>query len=307
MISVDTEADNQWDTSHGITTENALFIPRFQSLCEEYGFKPVYLTDYEMALDPRFSDYAAARQESAACEIGMHLHAWTTPPLCSINRITDAREYLIEYPDEIMEAKIDTMTRTLEKVFGKKPVVHRSGRWVMNDVYFRLLVKYGYQVDCSVTPLVDWSTTVGATGMTGNDYRTEPLLPYRRKDGLLEIPVSIRRLRYYALERVTGAYSAARELRNMVRGNVQWMRPFDLLSERGMLRLLDSLSKENAPVVFMIHSSELMPGGGPGGMNKEDIDRLFGIMNNTFRRAYNAGYRGCTMSEYYQYLNGEKR
>ena len=50
IITVDTEGDNLWGYKEGdtITTNNALYIPRFQELCENYGFKPVYLTNYEM-------------------------------------------------------------------------------------------------------------------------------------------------------------------------------------------------------------------------------------------------------------------
>ena len=38
IITIDTESDNQWDSSKNQTTENARFIPRFQELCEKYGF-----------------------------------------------------------------------------------------------------------------------------------------------------------------------------------------------------------------------------------------------------------------------------
>lgn len=44
IITVDTEGDNLWEYKKGtpIGTENAKYLPRFQSLCEKYGFKPVY-------------------------------------------------------------------------------------------------------------------------------------------------------------------------------------------------------------------------------------------------------------------------
>lgn len=52
LITIDTEGDNLWQKHDSITTENARYLPRFQQLCEKYGFKPVYLTNYEMAIDP---------------------------------------------------------------------------------------------------------------------------------------------------------------------------------------------------------------------------------------------------------------
>ena len=52
IITVDTEGDNLWRWKKGepITTNNVHFIPRFQELCEEFGFKPVYLTKYKNIL-----------------------------------------------------------------------------------------------------------------------------------------------------------------------------------------------------------------------------------------------------------------
>ena len=93
LISIDTEGDNlwAWKTGDKITTENARFLPRFQELCEKYGFKPTYLTNHEMANDPFFVRYFKQRNLSGKCEIGMHLHAWNSPPnydlISVLNRI----------------------------------------------------------------------------------------------------------------------------------------------------------------------------------------------------------------------------
>ena len=42
FITVDTEGDALWSNSKAedIQTENVLWIPRFQELCEKYGFVP---------------------------------------------------------------------------------------------------------------------------------------------------------------------------------------------------------------------------------------------------------------------------
>ena len=49
IITLDTEGDNLWESGPVITTQNTRFLPRFQALCEKYSFKPVWLTNYEMA------------------------------------------------------------------------------------------------------------------------------------------------------------------------------------------------------------------------------------------------------------------
>lgn len=48
------------------------------------------------------------------------------------------------------------MTELIREKFGFVPVSHRAGRWAMNREYFRLLHKYGYKIDCSYTPGINW-------------------------------------------------------------------------------------------------------------------------------------------------------
>lgn len=95
-------------------------------------------------------------------EVGMHLHAWNSPPTEPLTA-DDWRHkpYLIEYSDAMMREKVDYMTRLLEDTFQTKMVSHRAGRWAFDERYARLLVEYGYQVDCSVTPRVNWKTAKG--------------------------------------------------------------------------------------------------------------------------------------------------
>nr|BAE19861.1 lipopolysaccahride biosynthesis [Edwardsiella tarda] len=72
IITIDTEGDNLWQNHDRITTENARYLPRFQQLCEKYGFKPVYLTNYEMASDPVYVEFAQDVIARGCGEVGMH-------------------------------------------------------------------------------------------------------------------------------------------------------------------------------------------------------------------------------------------
>ena len=303
LISVDTEGDNQWDTSKGISTKNVGFLPRFQDLCEKYGYKPVWLTNYEMAQDGDFVRYFKPKQDQKLCEIGMHLHAWFTPPEYTLDKRTKERDYLIEYPTEIMDAKIDTMTRLLKEKFEESVVSHRSGRWAMDDRYFKLLSEHGYKGDCSVTPHADWSGHPGATGMGGTDYSAYPEKPYLTKEGLLEIPVSIRKMHFLDKEKMTDPINVLKGVKHAVEGSTQWLRFFDTSSRYGVEQLSSKLIKEGEDVLFMIHSSELMPGGSPAFSTDEDIDYLYKGMDSVFKRFAEAGYTGCTMRDYYTEWN----
>jgi hypothetical protein len=72
-----------------------------------------------MILSPVFRRFAADVLARGTAEIGMHLHAWNSPPLKSLTT-DDARTnpYLIEYPPDVMREKIHSLTATLEDALG---------------------------------------------------------------------------------------------------------------------------------------------------------------------------------------------
>src|SRR5262245_14484232 len=204
IITIDTEGDDIWSKPRRITTRNAGYLPRFQSLCERFGFRPVYLANHEMAMSGAFVEFGRDVLARGAGEIGMHLHAWNSPPLVPL---TDDdffhQPYLVEYPDEVMRAKIGAMTRLLEDRFDQPVLSHRAGRLGFDRRYARMLLDEGYRVDSSVSPNLDWRSTPGAPGgKGGNDYRAFPDRPYffdpgdiaaPAEGGLLEVPMTIRR------------------------------------------------------------------------------------------------------------------
>lgn len=177
IITIDTEGDNIWKrvtTASGmreIQTENAKYISAFQTLCEKYGYKPTYLVNYEMSGAEPFVSQAKEWRRDGKCEIGMHMHAWNTPPIYNLkfNR-KGHNPFAGEYPRHILWKKLLTMTEILENTFGERPTSHRGGRWYIDPWYIQALIKLGYQADCSVTPGIDWSKTIGNT-MYGSDYR----------------------------------------------------------------------------------------------------------------------------------------
>lgn len=298
LITIDTESDNQWDYDNPISTENAKFLPRFQELCERYKFKPTWLTNYEMANDDFFCHYMKEKQDDRLCEIGMHLHAWNTPPDYSLKKTHRERDYLIEYPVDIMDKKVATMTELIEKKFGKSPITHRSGRWTTNQKYFEILHKYGYKVDCSVTPHINWTKDVGATGIPGSDYSKCPEKPYYIYKDILEVPMTIRKKHMFVWEKPYTLYSLCRELKRFVFGRNQWLRPDASLLQKPLIKLIDIISKENQYLMFMIHSSELMPAGSPNFKDEESIKLLYQIIDNIFKYSSRLGYEGISLRDF---------
>lgn len=293
LITIDTEGDNLWGRHAEITTRNVAYLPRFQRLCERFGFKPTWLTNYEMAMDPAFVEFGRDLIARGCGEIGMHLHAWNSPPLLALTS-DDMRHhpFLIEYPDTVMRDKIAFMTELLEERFGLKMLSHRAGRWAFDERYARLLVQFGYVADCSVTPGVSWQVNQGSPeGPGGSDYRHFPNVPYyldlqdisRPGDSpLLEVPATTRPSWLAALLPWSYSIPGVRSAAWRIAPEVRWLRP-DGRNLREMLDLVRQAVRGNwCHLEFMLHSSELMPGGSPTFRTEADIERLYDDLERLF-------------------------
>lgn len=308
LITIDTEGDNAWSRPDRVDTQNARYLPRFQSLCERHGFKPTYLTNYEMAMDPFFVEFGRDVIERGAGEIGMHLHAWHSPPEYSLTaNDTDHHPYLIEYPDSVMEAKIAFMTDLLEKQFGVKMTSHRAGRWAFDERYARLLLKYGYTVDCSVTPGISWRNNSGAPGgKGGTDYTHFPDHAYfldpddishPGHSGLLELPMTITRSTLHRFLPRIYEWGLIGKTAHRLSPPIHWFRP---LGENLLVvhKTVQKATKKSVPYMeFMQHSSEFMPGGSPYFPDTDSVEKLFNDLEALFE-LIRQNFAGATLSEY---------
>jgi len=311
IITIDTEGDNLWNKPHRITTENARFLGRFQRTCEQYGFRPTYLVNYEMATCPLFKKFGREVIEAGTAEIGMHLHAWNSPPVWPLtNDDFSYQPFLIEYPVNVMREKIGFMTDLLRREFRCNVTSHRAGRWALNAEYVRILAEYGYTVDCSVTPYLSWQNTRGAPeGAGGPDYSFFPdrayIMDFNRiecgGDGpVMEVPMTILpTMMHYGLKRIP--CSKVRYLLSKATHRffpaIVWLRP-NGKNRRQMFKLINSAIEDNRDyLMFMLHSSEFMPGGSSRFDSKEKIERLYEDINALFNLATKR-FKGITLSEF---------
>jgi hypothetical protein len=316
LITIDTEGDNIWSRPSEVTTRNASYIPRFQTLCEKFTLKPTYLVNYEMAVSPTFIEFGRDVLKRGTAEIGMHLHAWNSPPLIPLGKPGRPNPYLVEYPDEVIYQKVGYMTDILRNTFDSEIVSHRSGRWVLNEIYARALVAHGYKVDCSVTPNVEWKEFDPVTGARlGVDYRDFPDRPYFidpndisrcGNSSLLELPVTIidpapilRRIEANAPSFATRAARTARKA-----WPVMWMRPN--ARNRGKLPGILSIARreKRSYVELILHSSELMPGGSPYFPDHASIESLYKDLEALFAAAQDH-FKGKTLSEFRNHFERE--
>jgi len=300
ILTIDTEGDNQWDHGRELTVENIKFVPRFQDLCEKYRIKPTYLVTSEVCTDgfaqEIFKDYVLANK----AEIGAHLHSWTTPPFKDNDgyRYNDPNHaFANELPEELLREKLKYLTNQIETSFGKSPLSFRSGRYGFDDNVARILSENFYLVDSSVTPYSSWSVHKGIPGGKGGpDFIDNTPFPYQYNfatGSLLEIPVTILPTRFplnsnkkisnYYFRNVDNSISL-RVFRKLLYSNQPlWLRPHRWMD----IGLFDELLKEAIQIklpyiVMMFHSSELMPGCSIYRKDKNEIEKLYDLLERFF-------------------------
>jgi hypothetical protein len=182
-----------------------------------------------------------------------------------------------------------------------------------------MLLNEGYRVDCSVTPLVNWSRTPGdPTGDGGTDYTKFPHEPYwldlddisqPGTSRLLEVPVTILSFRsglvdrlVRVVDRLPQGFAGARALTHRAADRFSpqaaWLRP----SGRNRQRLLDLVERVVADRLphaeFMLHSSELMPGGSPAFPDGAAIEALYFDLEFLFEHIQHR-FRPATLSAFH--------
>lgn len=201
-----------------------------------------------------------------------------------------------------MRAKLDRLAKVLEDTFQRPLRSHRAGRWALDGRTVRWLRDHGFAADCSVCPGIDWTSTKGSpSGIGGPDFRRAPREPYYLDENevtrpaarsapetLLEVPMTIRPSRWPWARTIFESYSKRHF----------WLRP-NGRNGVSMRECVNEAVANNRPhLLFMLHSSELMPGGSPTFPTAESIDRLNDDLTDLFAHARARGCRGSTLGEF---------
>lgn len=304
MVGVDTEADDQW-TLEGrkrLSVENARALPRLQALCEAHGVRPSYLVTHEMATREPSRSILRDLAASGRCEIGAHLHPWSSPPYREADLVG---RYPSELDDALLEMQLVELTAAIETSLGVRPVSYRAGRHGFDTRSLRILEKLSYRVDTSVDPLFN------EIRKGGPSFAGAPVRPYwpshadvrtRGASTVLEIPVSSATTPRLpkALEKQFTSLPAIpwRGMLKRVGIRAVWLRP-SYSSVEDAKALASSLVARSVPTLNMLfHSSELIPGGSPYNKDAGDVDRFFARLAEIFEHVMNRLHaRGVTYAE----------
>lgn len=198
VVTVDTEADDQWRHGAPLTTGNVGWWAPLQELCDRHGARPTYLVTSEIATDDDAVAFLAPRAADGTAEVGAHLHPWTTPPFGEapgLRHNDPAHVYPCRLEAGLLEAKLATLTAQVRDRFGVVPAAFRAGRFGIDAVVGRMLADLGYVVDSSVTPFVSWAANDATPADGGPDFRRQGPYPFRvagtGSPGLVELPVTV--------------------------------------------------------------------------------------------------------------------
>jgi len=316
LITIDTEEDDAWSGRQRIGTENVLYLPRFQSLCERFGYRPTWLTTEPVLSDPRFAESLGASVSAGNAEIGAHLHPWSCAPFPD-GQLPDQSEQV--YPHELCEAefraKMERIVGLIRERFGQPPVSYRAGRWGFVREHVPWLLELGIRIDCSVTPHMSWHRHIGKRGGKGGvDYRGAPRLPYwldpadilsPGRGEMLELPLTVSFLR----GPLGGAilrpwadrfrYTPLGALLHRVGWTAIPFRPWPGRSTEVLLGFLPEAKRARLPyLMLMFHSSELMPGGSPYNRDADDVERMYVQLETLFGKLRTHGVEGATLTQF---------
>jgi hypothetical protein len=287
VVTIDTEED-QWLPSEGpFTVSNVLTLPRLQTLLDHYGVVPTYLVNYPVAADPETSNLLARFLGQGRCEIGTHLHPWSTPPVRE--EIGQRNSMLSNLPYELQQDKISFITEFLEKRFGMRPMGFRAGRYGLGKDTARALKACRYEVDTSVTPFVSWKQYEGPS------FESEIMEPNLRRfseEGsgigsdheIFEVPATIGYSRWpfrkrRSIEGIFERLPACLHAKGLA-SRLNWVRRISLSPESenldDMLTLSRVLIDHGTKVLNMFfHSNSLVPGLTPYTRSVSDVDGLY--------------------------------
>jgi hypothetical protein len=204
---------------------------------------------------------------SGRCEIGAHLHPWSSPPYRPED--LDGR-YASTLPTEVLERQLRELTEAIESRIGVRARSYRAGRHGFDGRTVRILEALGYVVDSSVDPMFN-ETRKGGPSFAGAGIRPyHPDYDDVRRHGrsrLLEIPVSAATLPPLP-KRLEALYASLPPI--PYRGALKrlgirpvWLRP-SYSPVADVVAFASRLGRQGAPCFnFLFHSSELLPGASP--------------------------------------------
>jgi hypothetical protein len=184
---IDTEEEFDWRKpfdrdSVGVSAMQHIW--RAQNLFEEYGICPVYVADYPVLATE--SSYTLLRDfaDRGVADVGIHLHPWVNPPY--EEKVSARNSYQANLAPDLEQRKLNILADTMEENLGKRPKIHKAGRYGAGPQTTQFLAELGIEIDLSTASGFDLS------GDGGPDYSHVDASIYRigEDDGVFGLPTT---------------------------------------------------------------------------------------------------------------------
>lgn len=248
-ITIDTEMDADihwkkiWPPEYTSIYEG---IPRFfRPMWDKYGIHPIYFLSPEILMDDKCCEIFKNEIKEGAV-IGAHLHPEYIEPEIGYEMGRQTKTPLFPCHDcsyEVEKAKLENLTKRIEKQLGVRPVWYRAARFGADEDTYKILDELGYKYDSSVTPGIDWSDR---GGVDYSDFSKENYIIEGTK--IKEIPVTVMGKRWSFFGRIFPDRWLF----------YRWLRPTHMtfVEMKNMIKEVENVEEQE--LVMMFHSMEIM-------------------------------------------------
>lgn len=155
LVNIDTEEEGLFGQHYPTDNwrlDHLRELPRLQAIFDRYRVRPTYQVTTPVVLDEPGSEILKRFLDEGRCDIGGHLHPWSTQPM---NEPADAAHSMpCHLSQDSFTAKMQTLTGQIRDRFGIQPIAYRSGRYGSAAEHTPILLDQGYRVETSICPFV---------------------------------------------------------------------------------------------------------------------------------------------------------
>ncbi|WP_169747500.1 glycosyltransferase [Belnapia moabensis] len=290
QVVIDTEADFDWNK--GVATDigavaSIIGLRDSFEVFRRHGVRPTLVIDYPVA-NQSLGREVVRELAAEGCEIGVHMHPWTTPPLVEIK--DDWHSFSGNLGPWLERAKLEALKQRVEDLTGHPSRIFKAGRYGLGPNTADALEALGFEVDLSISPHYNYAH------LGGPDFSRFTSRPgwFGRSHRLLSLPTTGAPLGWLGARAAVPVHSRwGRRLH--LGGIASWLgafRPIRLSPEGHTLAELQAvtckLHREGLRVFTLsLHSPTLQVGHTPYTPTQESMRALLGTIDD-----YLAFFRG---------------
>jgi len=126
-----------------------------------HGVRPALVVDYPVATREE-SAGIIRRLAAEGCEVGVHLHPWSAPPV--VEPKDDWHSFSGNLGPDLERIKLAALTEAVTRLLGRPPSLFKAGRYGLSPDTVAALGALGFAIDLSICPGYDY------TAMGGPDF-----------------------------------------------------------------------------------------------------------------------------------------